>query len=475
MKRNFVTWAFVLAMFGTIVLTPTFGQDFFKPGMLLTVNDSGDGADAVAGDSICATSDGRCTLRAAIEEANIEAGVSDVIMFALPQPAVIELTFGEIPITHGLEIVGPGARRLTIRRSTQSGTPNFRIFHTFSPAYVTIRGITLQNGSSDLGGGLFVESTTDNAEFVRLFDAALIGNHATNGGAAGASGKLYLVRCLIASNTATDGGGAFANIGSTAFTAITSSTLTGNSAAQGGAIQNESGSMILVNDTISGNSASSAASSIDSGAAGNTAVLNTIVGRDTGTQVSALQGSFQSAGNNIVTNVGKATGFINGVNGDQVSQNNLIDPKLGPLTNNEGQTDTMALLPGSPAIGNANVCATFSKCAEIPNFFIYGYYDQRHFWRRDLTTPPVDIGAVESDGVSPLLSNGGVTTYLGNGTRFGNSPVILIYPTTLAKYYSVVRSTGIFNFTDIPYTDAYVFDIRAKRAGVITPSVLGND
>ena len=37
---------------------------------------------------------------------------------------------------------------------------------------------------------------------------------------------------------------------------------------------------------------------------------------------------------------------------------NNIDPKLGPLQNNGGPTQTMALLPGSPAIdaGNPSGC-----------------------------------------------------------------------------------------------------------------------
>ena len=44
------------------------------------VNDSGDASDAVWGDGICLTGNGRCTLRAALEEANISAG-PDTIEF----------------------------------------------------------------------------------------------------------------------------------------------------------------------------------------------------------------------------------------------------------------------------------------------------------------------------------------------------------------------------------------------------------
>src|SRR2546426_7375342 len=48
--------------------------------------------------------------------------------------------------------------------------------------------------------------------------------------------------------------------------------------------------------------------------------------------------------------MGARTGFTNGLNGDLVGTGYLLDPKLGPLRNNGGQTMTMALLPGSPAL-----------------------------------------------------------------------------------------------------------------------------
>jgi hypothetical protein len=40
-------------------------------------------------------------------------------------------------------------------------------------------------------------------------------------------------------------------------------------------------------------------------------------------------------------------GLVNGVNNNRVG---IADPRLGPLQNNGGPTQTMALLPGSPAI-----------------------------------------------------------------------------------------------------------------------------
>ena len=86
-------------------------------GPLFTVNSAADTIDANPGDGRCADSNGQCTLRAAIQESNVEptpnVTSTNVIIFALPNPAVIDLTLGELNITSGIWIFGPGARRLT--------------------------------------------------------------------------------------------------------------------------------------------------------------------------------------------------------------------------------------------------------------------------------------------------------------------------------------------------------------------------
>jgi hypothetical protein len=79
-----------------------------------------------------------------------------------------------------------------------------------------------------------------------------------------------------------------------------------------------------------------------------------------------------------------STGIVNGVNGNIVGGNGnpVINPLLGPLQNNGGPTQTMALLAGSPAIGHANN-------AKAPAT------DQRGFTRLDLASETTDIGAFE--------------------------------------------------------------------------------
>ena len=442
-----------------------------QTGLLLTVNNSGDSVDAVPGDGACADSSGRCTLRAAIDEANTTSEFSAII-FDLPNPTAIDLTLGELSIQKNFDIVGPGARRLTVRRSPAPGTPNFRVFR--APAGQTsanIRGLTIQNGNDVTGGGILIES----GRIVSLIDVAVRGNRAAaDGGAIAVSGRLTVLRCLIESNIADNQGGAIKIFAGAPATTVTSSTFTGNTAAVGGAIHND-GDLLLVNDTISGNSASMGSSSFYSGSAGNVQILNTIIGRDLNQTVSSISGQFQTLGNNIVTDSTGSTGFTNGVNGDQVSQNNAIDPLLGSLANNGGQTDTLALLPGSPAISTGNACARTGPCPQLPGVFFQNSRDQRRFIRSP-SAKALDVGAfaVSTAIISPNATFGLSFSGLG-GTRHYGSIVSIIDATTLARRYALLRLNGGFSFQGLPLADAFVVEIKSKRSGMLTPFVFGLD
>src|SRR5947199_6470754 len=68
----------------------------------------------------------------------------DTIDFA-PGLGTITLTSGELFIDRDLTISGPGSGNLTIQRSADSGTPDFRIFDIWSGS-VSISGLTVSNG-----------------------------------------------------------------------------------------------------------------------------------------------------------------------------------------------------------------------------------------------------------------------------------------------------------------------------------------
>jgi CSLREA domain-containing protein len=461
--RHLLTFALAILL---LCWVPANSQDV--NGLLFTVNSTADTRDAFTGDRICADENGRCTLRAAVEETNSNA-TRDAIIFDLPQPSVIELTFGELFLVQSLDILGPGARRLTIQRA--AGTINSRIFHTApTQLFVNIRGLTIRGGNDLDGGGLFVES----GGVVGLFDSAVSGNNGQRGGAISSSGTLTVVRCLIHSNTASVTGGGIANVGSTHQVTIVNSTITGNTGASAGGIYNEGG-LLLVNDTINNNTGTAAVNGILNTGQGIVQVLNTIIGRDTALG-NTLQGSFQSGGNNIVTKANGSTGFTNGVNGDQVSNNNIIDPLVGPLADNGGQTDTFSLLTGSPAIDHGNACVLTGQCPLLPGIQIqYGRRDQRRLMRYPFATE-IDVGAFDTE-----TFGGSSLTGLSFGcfgcpaNRHAGALVELTNPETLERRYTRVRLTGRIQFNYLPEAAAYVIEIRSKRAGMPTPIVFAFD
>lgn len=59
--------------------------------MSITVNSTGDGSDANAGDGVCNAGSGACTLRAAIEEANASSA-PDTLTFNIPGAGVHVIT-----------------------------------------------------------------------------------------------------------------------------------------------------------------------------------------------------------------------------------------------------------------------------------------------------------------------------------------------------------------------------------------------
>jgi len=78
--RTLVLVVILLGM--PIWLYPAYGaiSTTFMANHTFTVNDNGDGGDAQPGNEICATASGKCTLRAAIDEANMILGPTRIII-----------------------------------------------------------------------------------------------------------------------------------------------------------------------------------------------------------------------------------------------------------------------------------------------------------------------------------------------------------------------------------------------------------
>jgi hypothetical protein len=90
---------------------------------------------------------GAGSLRDAITQANSHAG-ADVITFQEGLTGTIALTGGELEITDGLKINGPGADALTV-----SGNNASRVFQVEPGATVRLSGLTIAGGNAGIGNG----------------------------------------------------------------------------------------------------------------------------------------------------------------------------------------------------------------------------------------------------------------------------------------------------------------------------------
>jgi LPXTG-site transpeptidase (sortase) family protein len=301
---------------------------------------------------------------------------------------------------HSLTIEGNG---FAISRSSAGGTPSFRIMEVDTGANLTLNNITISNGYADDGGGILnfggtltiTNSTVSNNSAVSTDISSAYGGAIFND----STGTLTIKNSTFTGNSATSLsnsgaiGGAIYN-GSGGDLTIINSTFSDNQAIDngsgggtGGAIVNNSSTLTIKNSTFSGNSASdSNGGIINGGLSGIMYLENTILANNTANGV----GSDCSNSGTLATNINNLI-----ENNDSCGTPSLTaDPNLDSLANNGGFTQTMALLPGSPAIdaGNNTVCAT-SPVSGL---------DQRGTTRPQGST--CDIGAYEVLGGIPLVT-----------------------------------------------------------------------
>jgi predicted outer membrane repeat protein len=338
-----------------------------------------------------------------------QAADGDNIAFGVT--GVINLT-GPLPdLTRNLTILGPGADALTVRRSTGG---EYRIFTVDTGAAVTIAGLTIADGfltyrtsSYPKGGGIYVaaggslnlaSSILRNNDargdasgppasggglytdgMVTVVDSTIRDNleccqDSEGGGATvGTGGTLVVDRSTFSGNlTAGDGGGLAAR----GMVTITNSTFSGNTAAKGGgAIYGYVDS--LTNSTLSGNSANAGGG----GVYGGVRARNTIIaGNSSVFPGPDIAGNLGSQGHNLIGNTQGGSGF-------DTTDLLDVDPMLGRLQGNGGPTQTMALLPGSPALNGGD-----------PNQL--GVPDQRGVVR----SGGVNIGAYQASASAFLLT-----------------------------------------------------------------------
>ena len=360
---------------------------------VFTVNDAGDTFDAEPGDGICADASGKCTLRAAIQEANAAPGI-DTIVFSISNSNEIQLNPNlsptELEISEAVNINGPGARRLTVRGNANTVFGIFNITSEAATTLVNINGLTIADSA---GRGINNEGRLSLSDSVVKGSALGIYN----------ANELNLSRVLINGNS---GGGLYLEDSSE--TDISNTTITNNAAENGGGIYSKSANVTLNNVTVSHNSTTGKGGGFyyDSAVAAGPKIRNSIIALNTASNgepdiYSANVGEpdnakFVSNGNNLIGISDADIGFTNGANNDKVgTSDEPLDPLLGALQNNGGATDTRALADGSPARDAGNNCVTDGTC-EQNNPSANLVTDQRGVNFPRSYDEVVDMGAFES-------------------------------------------------------------------------------
>ncbi len=198
---------------------------------------------------------GAGTLRAAIEQANLDAA-HDTITFAPSITGTITLSTALPDLSAGMIIIGPGPSALTVARS---GANDTWIFVVDAGAKVNISGLTITGNNVTYGvfGGVQNSGTLTVVNSIITNNTTLfLGSRVSFDGSGGGIdnlGTLTVINSAITQNTAGQSGGGIDNSGTMT---ITNSTLSGNKAGSGAGINN-SGTLTVTNSTFSGNTGAS--------------------------------------------------------------------------------------------------------------------------------------------------------------------------------------------------------------------------
>jgi CSLREA domain-containing protein len=305
-----------------------------------TVDSNADEVDASPGDGSCSSATGRCTLRAAIQEANTLAGADTINLPAGTYTLTIAgtgeaaATTGDLDIIEDLTLTGAGANATIV-----DGGALDRVFDLQGGGPANISDITIQNGNvagiGEDGGGIRCDGV------LTVLNVTVKGNSAKNGGGVATSGNgnsSTLTNVTLSGNSADKGGGIHGTGGGTQ-TTMTNCTISGNSAASdgGGAFLDQA---TLANVTITNNTSAGNGGGINKGGGSLLSVKSVIIADNPAGADCA--GTITSLGNNLDSDGSCGLGGPGDISSGTAS--------LGPLADNGGPTQTHALLAGSDAI-----------------------------------------------------------------------------------------------------------------------------
>jgi CSLREA domain-containing protein len=185
-------------------------------GKTYTVNSTADTVDADAGAPACADANGKCTLRAAVMQANFHAGADTIVLpagaYKLTRPGDDDLDIvGDIDVTDDLTIKGAGAAKATI--DGNSAVTHDRVMQVMKNVSLTMSGLTIRGGKRtatfDNGGGLLWTGggTLTLHDLVVEHNVSYYGGGISLGGGSNLQSVVDINHITIEDNTASAAGG----------------------------------------------------------------------------------------------------------------------------------------------------------------------------------------------------------------------------------------------------------------------------
>jgi CSLREA domain-containing protein len=454
------------------------------PAVTFHVNSTDDHPDDIF-NGVCADSSGKCTLRAAIMEANL-GGPSANYVIELPA-GTYTLTRGvSIPDDHSngdldvsvlVTILGSGAKTTIVDANHLD-----RAFKVTKTGNLLLSELTIRNGlASSAGGRQYGGGAILNHAFLILQSCVLDSNTSPEGGGGGAVAvnqnggpnlPIFSASKTTFSRNGTPTGGGGGVFGANANATFDACTFSGNTGNFGGGVAWINGELKMQNTTLFGNDVeddgggiyiSNVPATILNSTLGGNAVDSDLDGDGSGGGLYAESSSvvlwnsvFANLNDNthanddchtdLTTVTGQGTNVLRSTTGCAIT--GLVfntDPLLGALKDNGGPTATqmLSLSPPSPAVdaGPAGGCPSLSGILTV---------DQRGV-KRPIGSK-CDLGAVELEPVGDANGDGSVNVadvfYLIN-FLFAGGPV--------PKGRSNVNGGASVDVGDVFYLINYLF------------------
>ena len=479
-----------------------------NPAITLTVNTTIDQNDGSATNGL--------SLRDAILIANSDTANKYIInltggaTYKLTAFSLTDTLGSDLDVLGNVTIQSTGTEPATIDASGLTNPD--RVFEVSN--YLNLDNIVITGGSTTaVGGGIYIKQNAT----ASLFNTTVKNNSAGGGGGIFNDGLMVLLNSTVADNKAIGSGSVGGGIWNYRQAILLGTTIKNNSASSGGGVCNDgtltisnstiynntvqnfgggidhrSGTLSLINSTMSGNygyysggiDANDGVVNIFNSTITNntsTADYNGAAGGINNTNPSGGRASLNLKNTIVAGNMGANPNILGSINSNN---NNLIDgdAKLGLLQDNGNGIFTHALLSGSPAInaGNNALIAT-----DIFDIDIDGNdsetipFDNRGSGYTRISGGTVDIGAFEFQSAPNLsLSINDVTLTEGNsGTKNAIFTVTLSGETfqPVTVNYATANGTATAGSDYTATTGTLIFNVNpGETSKQITVPILGD-